>query len=136
MFFKNYWKAILWFVIIILLSVLSSNRLPSVNINLWHTDKIAHFIMYLLFSYFIMEGNGQSPWGLKKSAVIIAFIFPFLVGLSIEFVQEILTETRTGELFDFIANTLGVLMGIIFYPKIFKWQVLIIKWLKRIVSSG
>ena len=40
-----YWKAMVWFIIITLLSILSSDKLPDMQMKYEHTDKIAHFIM-------------------------------------------------------------------------------------------
>jgi VanZ family protein len=135
MFIKSYWKSILWFLVIILLSVLSTNKLPSVNVEFKHIDKIAHFIMYFLFSYFIMEGYALHQKGPRKLAVFMAFLIPFVVGLSTEYVQEIFTSTREGDPWDFLSNTIGIIAGILLFRKLYPIQMSLMRWFKHLMVT-
>ncbi len=130
-----YWKAAVWFIIVIILSILSSDKLPDVQMNFEHTDKIAHFIMYFIFSYFILEGHLQSRKGSKRTAILIAFLLPFAVGFATEMMQQSLTLTREGDPYDFFANTLGILIGILLFRYIYRFQLLIISKCKQLVST-
>lgn len=136
MFLKSYWKAVTWFIFILTLSILSTDKLPSVNLDFKYTDKIAHFIMYFIFSYLIIEGHVHYNKGPKKLAITLAFFIPFIVGLITEVAQESLTLTREGDPMDFIANTFGIIAGILFFSKIYKLQTYILKTIKHYILNN
>lgn len=128
-----YWKAMVWFIIITLLSILSSDKLPDMQMKFEHTDKIAHFFMYLIFSYLILEGHHQSRQGSKRIIIFVAFFIPFAVGISTELMQHSLTLTREGDPYDFFANTAGILTGILLFRYIYRFQLLIISKFKQLL---
>ncbi len=132
----HYWKAVLWFIVILVLSIMSSDRLPDVQMNFEHTDKIAHFVMYFVFSYLILEGHFQSRKDSKRTAILIAFLIPLAVGFTTELIQQSLTLTREGDPYDFFANTLGILTGILLFRYIYRFQVLIISKFKQLISTS
>lgn len=136
MFLKSYWKAVTWFILILTLSILSTERLPSVNFDFKYTDKIAHFIMYFFFSYLIIEGHVHHKKGPKKLIKALAFFIPFVVGLVTEVAQESLTLTREGDPMDFIANTLGITVGILLFSKVYKVQTSILNFIKNHIPNN
>lgn len=69
-----------------------------------HIDKIAHFSIFFLMTSFLMIGR------LKKN---YALIFCILYALFVETVQTILNY-RTGSIFDFVSDILGVTFAIFF----------------------
>lgn len=135
MLFKNYWKSIAWFSIIILLSVISSNKLPEVSLSFKFTDKIVHFVMYFIFSYLIMEGHEQHVVSTRKYHILVAFLIPLAVGVFTELLQELITLTREGDPWDFVANAFGVIMGIILFSRIYPLQNRVINQLKKIAKG-
>ena len=69
-----------------------------------HLDKIAHFSIFFLMIVFLIIGR------LKK---IYALIFCILYALVTEIVQTFLNY-RTGSIFDFVSDILGITFGIFF----------------------
>ena len=67
-----------------------------------HLDKIAHFSIFFLMTLFLIIGR------LKRN---YALIFCFLYALFTEIVQTLLNY-RTGSIFDFISDILGVTFAI------------------------
>lgn len=69
-----------------------------------HLDKIAHFSIFFLMTVLLIVGR------LKKN---YALIFCILYALFVEIVQTILNY-RTGSIFDFVSDILGVTFAIFF----------------------
>lgn len=80
-----------------------------------YADKWGHFIMYLgtscvFWLEWLKSHRLDRPSVLKGS--LFCVLFPILLGGLIEVGQNYLTVIRSGEMLDFIANTVGVLVGI------------------------
>ena len=69
-----------------------------------HSDKIAHFSIFFFMTIFLIVGR------LKKN---YALIFCILYALFTEIVQ-IFLNYRTGSIFDFVSDILGITFGIFF----------------------
>lgn len=76
-------------------------------------DKWVHFVMYggfsscLWFDYYRQNPSRRLTW----AAVIIAVVFPTVVGGLLELGQAYLTTCRSGDWLDFYANAIGVAIG-------------------------
>lgn len=91
----------------ILLSVLSFAHLTDVpKLNTGYDDKIAHFVLYagLCLFWFMSLHTLKS-----KSSLVLASLLSIVFGLVIEILQGIVSIHRTTEVFDLVANCLGVL---------------------------
>lgn len=66
-------------------------------------DKWTHFLMYGTFTIVIL-------WEHRRLSFVL-LLLPILQGIVIEFAQAYLTTCRSGEWFDALCNTLGVLLG-------------------------
>ena len=91
----------------IALSILSLVRLADVpKLNTGYDDKIAHFVLYAGLCLFWF----MSFYALKsKSSLVLASLLSIGFGLVIEILQGIVSIHRTTEVFDLVANCLGVL---------------------------
>ena len=91
----------------IALSILSLVRLTDVpKLNTGYDDKIAHFVLYAGLCLFWF----MSFYALKsKSSLVLASLLSIGFGLVIEILQGIVSIHRTTEVFDLVANCLGVL---------------------------
>jgi VanZ family protein len=69
-----------------------------------HLDKIAHFSIFFLMTFFLILGR------LKKN---YALIFSILYALITEIIQTFL-DYRTGSIFDFVSDILGITFAIFF----------------------
>jgi len=70
-----------------------------------YADKIVHFFLYFFLTLLWLLAF---PTWLYKRRIIILII---LWGVAIEFIQEYLVPTRSGDVFDALANTAGALTG-------------------------
>lgn len=78
-------------------------------------DKWAHFVMYATLTLIIwMERRyrcGTSSGGMRLA--VWGMLFPIMLGGMMELCQAYLTTYRSGEWMDFLANSIGVLLGCI-----------------------
>jgi VanZ family protein len=109
---KNFFS-ILVALVIMYLSMANSNTFDKVPINIPNFDKIVHFTMYFgLMSVIILE-NRNTLSGTQKT--FLTGLIPFFYGVLIEIMQATLTTTRSGSVFDALANTLGILVSILLW---------------------
>ena len=78
-------------------------------------DKVVHLLMYAAFAFLCLWGyrkqfisNGQAY---QKKALLIATVISILYGGLTEIMQEYLVPSRTGDWFDFLADSIGTLLG-------------------------
>lgn len=106
---KFFWLALIWtFVITVasLVSVNSFSKIKSVG-----NDKIVHFLFYLFFV--ILWGLVKRQNDSNRKYYLFVFLVAMRYGLIIEVLQEILTNTRQADFYDFLANTTGAFVGLI-----------------------
>ncbi|WP_297868167.1 VanZ family protein [uncultured Flavobacterium sp.] len=106
---KFFWLALIWtFVITVasLVSVNSFSKIKSVG-----NDKIVHFLFYLFFV--ILWGLVKRQNDSNRKYYLFVFLVAMSYGLIIEVLQEILTNTRQADFYDFLANTIGAFVGLI-----------------------
>jgi len=110
-FLKQYLLSILVIVIILILCLMDTSQVQAPPID--NFDKWVHTIMFLGLSGVIFFDNTRY-FRVKISKNIIfcsVFLFPVLFGGLIEIMQEYLTQTRSGDWFDFLFNLFGALLG-------------------------
>lgn len=106
---KFFWLALTWtFAITVasLVSVNSFSKIKSVG-----NDKIVHFLFYLFFV--ILWGLVKRQNDSNRKYYLFVFLVAMSYGLIIEVLQEILTNTRQADFYDFLANTTGAFVGLI-----------------------
>lgn len=94
-------------VAIVLLSLLPMPEyLPLADVSM--IDKWTHFIMYggLAWVAYIENRNA----GLLRR-LVVALVFPILLGGLLELLQDWLTTCRSGEWLDFAADAVGAVLG-------------------------
>ncbi|WP_442902425.1 VanZ family protein [Flavobacterium sp.] len=101
--------AILWTVIITVLSLVSLNSIPQVDVP--GKDKIVHFLFYSIFVIFwsFSKNKWCSNWNYRLLIVCLAIVY----GIIIEVLQSVLTHTREADLNDILANSLGAIVGFV-----------------------
>lgn len=115
-FIKSYYKSLLWAMVIIVLLLIPGNKLPHNKlINIPHLDKIVHFILFMVLAYIMIFDT----WVLKKKLetrhiTLILVISIVFAGLT-EIYQYYLIVFRTGSIFDFMADVLGILLASIIF---------------------
>ncbi|MGB5942405.1 MAG: VanZ family protein [Leeuwenhoekiella sp.] len=91
-------------------------------------DKKIHFFAYFVLSVswmlylHLVIFNKEKFW----KALTLTFFGSFVYGLIIEVLQASLTDSRSGDVWDLLANTLGILTGI-FVISLIRSQVPVLK---------
>ncbi|SMO58580.1 VanZ like family protein [Saccharicrinis carchari] len=110
---KNYWRSVLLFIIIVFLSTINTNNLVTEEVQFFkHFDKFAHFAMYFSLSFVFFIENHKSSRPIRKRWIILDTI---ILGILLEFIQFLFTNYRTGNFYDAVFNTIGVLSGSALY---------------------
>ena len=105
--------AILWTCITIWLSLISARTASSLNIwDFVGFDKVAHLVFYAIFCFLWSMGLRQ-----KSNLKIIPIIFSISFGVLMEFCQFYLSNGRSFELYDILANIIGSFLGVILFKK-------------------
>lgn len=119
---RNSFPGILCGIVILVLTGLPGSVFPHVK-PVVGTDKVVHTLMYATFSFLCIWGyrsqytaNGKDY---RKRALILAAVISILYGGVTELMQEYLVPTRTGDWFDFLADSIGTLFGISIFSFIF-----------------
>lgn len=112
-FLKQNYKSIIWATIILIASlsristpdILKDNLIPQ-------SDKLVHIAIYTIFSFLLLLENPENKG--KYLRLLLAFIY----GVLMEILQYLLTDYRSMELNDVIANMVGVFFGLFLYKKL------------------
>lgn len=81
------------------------------HLNYLPIDKLAHFLMFYLQTLFCLHSFEH----INNSRIsILLFILVFWAGLS-EYLQLVLTQTRSAELLDFTADICGIIFSLLFF---------------------
>ena len=93
-------------------------QLPPLNNVGLSVDKLAHCLAYFVLS--AMLGLAlELDWAIKNSNKIV-FLAVFLFGFTLELIQGYVLVYRTFEIYDLLANTVGVFVFILFAKTIKK----------------
>ena len=101
--------AITWTVFVVVASLVSFNSVPKVKVV--GSDKVVHFLFYLMFVVLWSLTKKQSYFKIKYSLLIVVIAIVF--GIIIEILQGVLTKTREADFYDALANFLGAIVGFI-----------------------
>lgn len=102
---SNNYKSIVWAMIIMYLSLVNINDNETIKELLFpYSDKIAHLSVYAILSIILCSEN-------KTKNNLYRILFAITYGIIMETLQYSLTTYRSFELYDILANTLGVILG-------------------------
>ena len=112
---KQFKKTIITTAFILFLSFYNIENLKPDKFELFeNADKLIHLIMYfgltvvLLFEYRLAQAE-------KWSKQYIISLYPVILGALIEILQHYLTEGRSGEWLDLVANVTGILIALLVF---------------------
>lgn len=115
-----------WIIIVFILSSISGNDLHRVpKIQIPHFDKIVHLGMYAILQYFFILNYSKNKI-IFKNYLILSIIFSVTYGVLLEFSQQLFFTARTGNIYDAIANTTGVIIVVILYETKFLKKIKLI----------
>ena len=110
MFFKNLWPAFVWAFVILILCIIPGNELP--NLSFWNIDKLGHAGIFGILSCLLIYGFAKQKRFqlLTLKPFLTSILFSAFYGGLIEIIQELIVYKRNGDMYDFIADTLGAIV--------------------------
>jgi VanZ family protein len=110
LWFKYFFPAISWSVVILVITLMPAEKLPEVGII--QIDKLVHFFVFGLLMFLTMFGAVKVLQHKNSNAniVIPSFIYGTGLGVLVEFLQ-LFVPGRTFSVIDIIANTIGTIIG-------------------------
>ncbi|MBR1513687.1 MAG: VanZ family protein [Bacteroidales bacterium] len=120
---RNSIPGILCGIVILILTGLPGSLFPRVK-PVVGMDKVAHMLMYAAFAFLCIWGyrrqfveNGAAY---RKKAILLALLVSIAYGGLTELMQEFLVPTRTGDWFDFLADSIGTGIGMLIFYLFFR----------------
>tara|TARA_B110000977_G_scaffold110184_1_gene143346 strand:+ start:1646 stop:2026 length:381 start_codon:yes stop_codon:yes gene_type:complete len=110
-FLFSFGPSIIWCVIIVVGSFISSSNVPSIAIS----DKGIHFYFYAIFAFLLalpLRLSTKRAYSFVTTSVVVLSI-GFCLGVLIELIQHFYVVSRFGEYFDVLANTIGLVVGLL-----------------------
>ena len=82
-------------------------------------DKVVHALMYAGFAFACLWGYRKqfvsNGLAYRKKAIILTLIISIAYGGLTELMQEHLVKSRTGDWFDFLADSIGTALGVLVF---------------------
>jgi VanZ family protein len=99
-----------WGAVILFLSLLPGGRGPSILFGIPHFDKVGHFIMYGIWAFLIFRPLFTQT-DCKRKSFWLSFLIISAIGIALEFGQDTITQGRSFEYADMLANAAGAFVG-------------------------
>jgi glycopeptide antibiotics resistance protein len=133
MFKKPLLPGLIWTMFIALLTLSPGNYIPKITTLLdWlGPDKLVHLFLYGTYSYLLLEGFAKQHkyTPLQKQPVFISLLIGIVFAFLTEAMQKYVIPGRNGNLYDFLANTIGCFLGYI------SWRIIGRNGKKNLLSS-
>lgn len=110
--YKYYFPAVIWFVFILFATLSSTSTLEVLNWqNVFSYDKPIHMLLFGTQAYLVIRGANKNALPITSRLNLLVCLLTALFGASIEYLQIILTSSRSFDYFDMIANAIGALIA-------------------------
>ncbi|MCA6361817.1 MAG: VanZ family protein [Bacteroidetes bacterium] len=122
--FRYNWPVLVWALVILVLCAIPGRDLPHSDwLEALSFDKWVHAGIFFVLELLSIRGIAFSDsQPLRKLAVLITGAGAVAYGGALEIMQGALFSERTADLYDFIANSVGVLAGAALYARLStKW---------------
>ena len=107
-----FWKPILWLAIICYALFIPANDLPTKFLfKIPHFDKMVHFTLFFVFCLFMLRPLKK----LKLNYYLLAPLISISLSAILEFSQHLLSNSRSSDVRDFIANSMGAVAAVMFF---------------------
>lgn len=106
---RNNIFSILAFAIVSWLSFANASNFNKVHVEIPYTDKFVHFGMYFFLTFVILIEHRRILR--SDSSIFITSLIPLAYGILVEILQSF-TATRSGDVFDAVADLIGVSAGV------------------------
>jgi len=116
--YKKFIPGIAWFFLVLILIGLPGDDLPKANdwMDAIYFDKWVHAGLFLMLAFLFMMPifrsnlNQKTKWHIIIKIAVAVIVF----GLTTEFIQKFFIPGRSFDLLDWAADSVGVLVAIIF----------------------
>jgi len=124
---RRFWPAWLWAMVILLLTGLPGSYFPTVN-SFWDwlgPDKLVHLFIFGVLVFLILMGYREQYFSSKKRYWfgIASVIITSLYGMLTEVLQLYVFVGRSGNRFDFYADTVGAILGWIVFFAVYRKKI-------------
>lgn len=121
---KQYKFTIVVAIIITIISLVNESNLPSSGFfQFKHFDKLVHVLMYMSLSYILYLERNLKKYLASRKHIIPNWLFLVILivmGGVIEIIQPMVSN-RSCNLFDFLSNGVGAVLGYLLYQSTKKW---------------
>ncbi|CAN5324225.1 hypothetical protein BH09BAC5_BH09BAC5_06910 [soil metagenome] len=115
---------IIWALFIMILCGIPGTDIPHISfLELLSFDKWVHAGVFFVLTTLAIRGfRLQNKFQLlRNNASFIAVLLAISYGGIIEILQGTIFIERSADIYDFIANSFGSILALLFYPKLSKW---------------
>ncbi|MBS1628139.1 MAG: VanZ family protein [Bacteroidetes bacterium] len=117
-----------WFIITLFLLFTPGNELPTITwFEKYYCDKIVHAIIFATLAFLFIYPRRKDEEEMKNLWVFIVLMACLTYAVVSEMIQELFIPHRTGDIFDFLADSVGALIIYFWYRyhnyEILPWKV-------------
>lgn len=116
--FQPFTPSLIWLITIAILSGYPGNKIPK-SLFL-HVDKLVHFGIYLVLSVLLCYTFYNKSKSISFKIYLLIVLFGIFYGGFMEILQEYIFINRSGNWYDFFANAIGAIFGVVLFPFILK----------------
>lgn len=113
---KLFFSAFLWTIVVAVLSLITIGDVGE-GIKIPNKDKYVHFTFYFVFV--VLWHSYATAKKINKKINLIVLFSAIGYGIFIEICQSLFTTTRTADVYDALANSIGAISGLLFITKIY-----------------
>lgn len=113
--------ALLWAVLIFILCMIPGRDLPKISwLDFFGVDKLVHAALFFVLVILIIGGFAKQETNrlLIRYPKMVPLLIGILYGGSLELLQGALFIERTADVYDFLANTSGSVLGAILFKPV------------------
>ncbi len=114
-----YTLAITLTIFITITSLVSLKIMKSISIGISNFDKIVHFALHFLLALSWFFATQKNIVKRKTKTILIIGLISY--GIIIEALQDGMTTHRQADFYDILANSIGVLLAAILFPRLNRW---------------
>ncbi len=116
---RAYAIAIAFTIFITVTSLISLKGLKTVSISINNFDKIVHFTSYFILTLSWFFATQALTKKRKNKIILVLSLISY--GIIIEALQGSMTTHRQADIYDILANSIGVILATILFPRLNRW---------------
>lgn len=110
--FTLFIKPLIWLSVIYYGLFTPPGKLPKTSLlSIPHFDKLVHFALFFVFCLLLFRPIKK----LNKNHLFLAPVISVIFAALLESAQHIITSSRSSNVYDFVANTAGIVASTLFF---------------------